>query len=188
MVKITGDKNMKIRLTALISILLISAAGVVYCQEGTQATVLEIIDAATLRVDVDGSEETLRLLGVKPPEAAPGGDDDGDAALTPDQRALRNELESLVFLGNRLSLEYDFEPRDRKNRLQAYAFLQDGSMLNYTIIYNGLADTKAEPPNVKYSGKFSMAADYAKSRRLGIWKTPPPPAQTCPAPENKDKK
>ena len=142
-----------------------------FCDDRVSATVIEVVDAATMRVEYNGLEETLRLLGVESPESSSDGSDidynrrDADVAR---QRA-RDMVGTLVFPGNNISLEFDFEPRDMKNRLQAYVYLPDNSMLNYVIILSGFADTKAIPPNVKYASQFSWACQDAKSHRRGIW-------------------
>lgn len=80
----------------------------------------------------------------------------------------RNMNTNLVY--NRdIYLEFDIEKRDRYGRLLAYAFHQNGDMVNNALLKHGLAWIMAIPPNLKYFSVFLESQRYAISEKLGLW-------------------
>jgi micrococcal nuclease len=76
----------------------------------------------------------------------------------------------LVAPGDKISVEFDVEKRDRYGRLLGYVFLADGRMLNDEIISSGYASVLTIPPNVKYQERFLEAYRSARRSGLGLWK------------------
>lgn len=151
----------------LVVVALISAACSARAYDGT-AVVGEVLDAGTIRVEYNGNQEALRLIGLDAPEGQASESEDKKEELA--RRKAVDYINTLVYYGYKLSLEFDIEQRDREQRLLAYAYLEDGTMLNYAVLYAGYASAKASPPNVKYSGLFRRACDSAMVRRRGLWK------------------
>jgi micrococcal nuclease len=159
------------RKTILAFILLLCSALVLYA-DLENATVIQVVDVDTLRVEYQGLEESLRLIGIAAPDSSAEDEDldsqDSDSADRPEQKATEF-VQTLVHPGEKISLEFDVEPRDRNNRLLAYVYLSDTTMLNYTIIQKGFAVPVTVPPNVKYASQFSWAYRDAKTNHFGLW-------------------
>lgn len=161
-------------LTALLLPLIASASG-----PRSQATVVKVIDGDTVRVLIDGHQEPLRLIGIDAPESSIN-----ERALG---QAKRNHLsvEKMVAAGHKaahfleqrvqpgtiLSLEYDVTQRDKYNRILAYAYLPDGTMVNKVIVHEGFAYPLTIPPNVRYSDEFLKIFQKARAAKVGLWAT-----------------
>lgn len=117
----------------------------------TPATVTRYVDGDTLHVRMPcpppGPEaaETVRLMGIDTPEVG----EPGAAEATGYVRELtRDETVYLAF---------DFRRRDRYNRLLAYVYLADGSLLNVRLLECGLAEPFRAERN-HFSDDFERAA------------------------------
>jgi endonuclease YncB( thermonuclease family) len=145
----------------------LSVAPAVFADTAATATIIEVVDAGTLRVDYNGIEERLRLIGVVVP-ADTGNNGDG---WSPQKAS--DGVRSLVSPGTVLTLEFDLEQRDMQNNLEAYAYMQDNRnmniMLNNAVLYWGFANTKAEPPNIKYAPLFNHSCQDAMMHSRGLW-------------------
>ena len=152
----------------------LTLASVVLFADDNTAIIAEVLDAGTLRVEYQDREETLRLIGIDVPEIksdeAPAAQGQENAYTEDDRRKALDFVNSLVYPGYKIRLEFDFEQRDRHDRLLAYVYLPDNSMLNYAIIMQGYAAVLVEPPNVKYAGSFQRAYGDAIDHNRGLWK------------------
>lgn len=126
-------------------------------QAENQIHVTRIIDGDTL---VISTGETVRLIGVDTPEKK-------------DCYSINasNRLQELV-LDKAITIEYDKEEKDRYGRTLLYIWV-DGIFVNEVLTYEGFADSKRYPPNIKYAPIFEAAEEEAKSQKLGIWSTNP---------------
>ena len=60
--------------------------------------------------------------------------------------------------------------RDRYGRLLAYVFrVEDGRMVNESLVRGGYAVPLTIPPNDRYAERFVHAADEARSRHAALW-------------------
>ena len=66
-------------------------------------------------------------------------------------------------------IEYDVQKTDNYKRHLCYAWLEDGSLFNLTLLQNGFGKFLIYPPNVKYSAFFLAAQKEAKNSQRGIW-------------------
>jgi micrococcal nuclease len=135
--------------------------------EGTPgtATVVEVVDGDTLVIDLAGSDEHVRLIGIDTPETvAPGRPDECFGA-----EASRH-LADLAPVGTALRLERDVEARDQYDRLLAYAYrVRDGLFLNLAQVSGGYAEPLAYPPNTAHRADFEGAAREARVAGAGLW-------------------
>jgi len=156
-------------LTAFIALVMCSPA--LYA-DTVNATVIEVVDVGTLRVEYNGLEERLRLIGITVPAKNESDNYDQGYSGTPggDAQKAADFVRSLLFPGDKITLEFDIEPRDRENNLLAYVYLNDNSILNYTVLLQGYAVPQVSPPNVKYAGQFDMAYQDARNHSRGLWK------------------
>ncbi len=126
-----------------------------------EATVSAVIDGDTIKIDVAGSIERVRLIGIDTPEVFGQEECFGWAASY--------YTKSLVPLGTRVSLEGDVSERDRYGRLLRYVYLPDGKMLNETLVAEGYARVDTFPPDVRYVDTFVKAQGEAQEQEKGLW-------------------
>ncbi|OXS77914.1 thermonuclease family protein [Domibacillus enclensis] len=126
------------------------------------AKVLSVTDGDTIKVDLNGKEESVRLILVDTPETKhpqlgkqPLGDE--ASAFTTEQLS-----------GKEIQIEPGVEERDRYGRLLAYIYVGD-KMFNKTLIEKGLARVAVYPPNTEYLDELETAQATAKEQGIGIW-------------------
>lgn len=128
------------------------------------ARVERVVDGDTIRVRLDGRQETVRYIGVDTPETKKPG--------TPVEcfgKRASAENERLVE-GERVRLEAGAEPRDRYGRLLAYVHREpDDVFVNERLLRGGFARTLTIAPNDRYEGRFRLAEARAQGARAGLW-------------------
>ncbi|MBA4248326.1 MAG: hypothetical protein C0444_08545 [Microbacterium sp.] len=128
--------------------------------EGT-GTVTGITDGDTLRLDVDGTELRVRLVGIDTPEVYPEVECFGPEA--------EDALATFAPRGSTLSYAYDREQRDQYDRELMYLFTEDGTFINYELVAQGYAEALVVEPNDLYYDDFVAAEREAQSQGLGQW-------------------
>jgi micrococcal nuclease len=129
------------------------------------ATVVRVIDGDTLVIAVAGAEEPVRLIGIDTPESVAR---DRPVECFGDEASSR--LAQLLPPGTAVRLTRDVEPRDRYDRLLAYAHRSgDGLFVNAAQVRDGYAEAKDYPPNTTYRADFERAERAARQARLGLW-------------------
>lgn len=129
------------------------------------ATVVVVIDGDTVVLDIDGTEEHVRLIGIDTPEVFV---DEGGAPECWGAEASA-VTKSLLPRGTAVRLERDVVGRDDYGRLLAYVFLIDDQMVNETIVAAGAATPLSIAPNTAYAPRFVAAARAAEAAGLGLW-------------------
>lgn len=121
-----------------------------------------VVDGDTIIVNIDGKKERIRLIGVDTPETK-----------HPSKPVQYFGKEATAFTksmveGKKVMLGYDYQLRDRYDRLLAYVYLEDETFLNAEIIKQGygFAYTKF---NFKYLEEFRRYEKEAKEHRVGLW-------------------
>lgn len=135
------------------------------------ATLIKCIDGDTLKVKMDGSEITVRLIGIDTPES-----------INPDEsknneygRMASDYTKTLLDNTETVYLEYDVESTDKYGRTLAYVWLADNTedienyMLNAILVKNGYADNMVIIPNVKYADTFEKLKKSAVANKAGLW-------------------
>jgi micrococcal nuclease len=129
------------------------------------ATLVRVIDGDTIDVDVHGTKERVRLIGIDTPETV--------KPNTPVQcfgPQASAHTKSLLHAGTPLHLERDVESRDKYGRLLAYVYrADDGMFVNLDIIGAGYARLLTISPNVAHTDEFVSAAGAARRSNLGLW-------------------
>ncbi len=125
------------------------------------ALVTQILDGQTLRLRrlPTGPETTVRLLGVRIPDAAT--DHLASDALT--RQALNKPV--LIVLD-------PLPVRDRAGRLPAYLYLTDADCINSQLIRDGLARADREQVHTQRM-PFLKAESEAHRKSLGLWRGAP---------------
>lgn len=157
--------------TALIVGLLVAASG---CTQGESApteptgaehdgigTVTSIVDGDTLRLEVDGSDLRVRLIGIDTPEVYPEVECFGPEASA--------ALAELAPVGSTLAFSYDVDPRDRYDRELLYLFTLDGLFINAALVEQGFATAVLFEPNDRHWIELRALERQARDAGLGLW-------------------
>lgn len=127
--------------------------------------VTEFVDGDTIVVDMAGSHETLRLIGVDTPETH-----DPRKVVQCFGQAAANFTKNLIGNNNvRLVLDPLSTNRDRYNRLLRYVYLPNGTLVNAEIIKQGYGFAYLGFPFTK-SDEFHQYELDARSAGRGLWK------------------
>ncbi len=133
------------------------------------ARVTHVVDGDTIDVELpDGSEETVRYIGIDTPETVKPG--------TPVQCGgpKAHEVNERLVGGRTVTLRFDAERRDVYDRLLAYVYLPRGSgrrplFVNAELARRGLARTLTIPPNDSFAPLFARLAGRAGVSGRGLW-------------------
>ncbi len=137
-----------------------SGSGVDVATDGT-GVVTSIVDGDTLRLDVDGVELRVRLIGIDTPEVYPELECFGEEATA--------ELERLAPVGSTLQYAYDRDPRDPYDRNLLYLTSDDGTFINLAMVENGFAFAVLFEPNDAYWPELQDAERSARDAGRGLW-------------------
>ncbi len=131
-----------------------SSSNIEYQKE--TAFVTRIVDGDTIHVDINGTDETIRLLGINTPEKN-----------KPYYQEAKGFLEKKI--ENRsIELLRDIEDKDRYDRKLRYVFYEN-KLINVEIVQEGFATTFMLD-ELKYKEKLRSAEKYAKNNWVGLWK------------------
>jgi micrococcal nuclease len=119
--------------------------------------VASVGDGDSFRCQPDGAR--VRLLLIDAPELAqrPWGD------------SARLALHRLMPPGTTIRLERDVRSTDQFGRALAYAWLEDGRMVNEEMARAGYALVLVYPPDVRYIERIRTAVADAREARRGLW-------------------
>ncbi len=124
-----------------------------------------VTDGDTIRVDFEGglTNQPVRYIGIDTPETqAPG------VPVQPRGPEAARENAALV-AGRRLCLEKDVSERDRYDRFLRHVWLENGTLVNESLVLAGLATVDTFPPDVKYVERFVEAQAVAREAGRGVW-------------------
>lgn len=137
-----------------------------------EATLLSCIDGDTIKVKIDGKEETIRLIGINTPESV-----NPDESLNSEYGTIASDYtKTLLENVNTLYLEYDVSTEDTYGRTLAYVWISkepkepESNMINAILVKNGYADDVVYLPNNKYADVFMNLQKEAQANETGLWK------------------
>ncbi len=132
---------------------------------GIYYQVSKITDGDTVHVIIEGKDETVRLLGINTPETV---DPRRTVECFGKEASLRMKE---IAQGKIVRLEYDDtqDLRDTYGRLLAYAYLEDGQMINRKMIAEGYAYEYTYLTPYKYQREFRESQYVAQSAKRGLW-------------------
>ena len=141
-------------------------------------TVLKVVDGDTLLVNYKGKEESIRLIGIDTPESKANKKAKSDAQRSgEDLKTIISQgkeatefVRTMVRPGDKVTIEFDVQTRDKYGRLLGYVYLFNGKMLNEEIVKAGYANLMTYPPNVKYQERFLKAYREARENKRGLWR------------------
>ncbi len=128
--------------------------------DGT-GTVVSITDGDTVRLEVDGQELRVRLIGIDTPEVFPDVECFGPEAAT--------ALEALAPIGSTVGYTYDRDARDQYDRELMYLYTDDGTLINYELVARGFGTAVLFEPNDRFWDDLRIAERAAQRDGLGLW-------------------
>lgn len=132
---------------------------------GGQGRVVKVLDGDTLDVDLGGSVERVRLLGIDTPESVKP-----DTPVECFAKEASSRLRALLPEGTAVRLARDAEERDRFGRLLAYVYrLPDGVFVNLDLVRGGYARVLTVRPNVAHAPELERASRDARRSGRGLW-------------------
>ena len=132
--------------------------------DGT-AVVVQVLDGDTAIMDIGGTEESVRFLGIDTPEIAHP--DQPDECFGPEATA---RTAALLPPGTAVRLERDLEARDRYDRILAYVHrAEDDLFVNESLVRDGFADTLSIEPNRAHDATLAAARSEARAAGRGLW-------------------
>jgi micrococcal nuclease len=126
--------------------------------------VTKVVDGDTIKVRINGEEETIRLLLIDTPET-----------VHPHKPVQPFGPEASTFVkklleGKMVRLELGIAERDKYGRLLAYVYTENGDMVNELLLQEGLARVAyIYQPNTKYVDEFQEIQKIARQLNKGIW-------------------
>lgn len=128
--------------------------------------VVRDVDGDTIVVSMDGKDETVRFIGVDTPET--------HKPNTPVQcfGPQASDFTSKAVTGKTVRLVADptNDDRDKYGRLLRYVYLEDGSLLDQTLVSQGYGFAYISFPFQK-KADFIAAQTAAQTAKLGLWTT-----------------
>lgn len=131
------------------------------------ARVVRVIDGDTISVVLNGTNETIRFLGIDTPETSHPTKPVECYGEEASQR-----LSQLLPRDSVVRLERDIEGRDRYDRILAYVYLPsepNDIHLNWLMVAEGYATTLPIDPNRTYRSVLAEAERQAKTSNRGLW-------------------
>lgn len=126
--------------------------------------VISFSDGDTITVDMNGSQETVRFIGVDTPETH-----DPRKAVQCFGQAAANFTKQLIGTNNvRLEADPLNTNRDRYNRLLRYVYLPNGTLVNSEIIKQGYGFAYTSFPFTK-TDEFKQLEKDARQANRGLW-------------------
>ena len=141
------------------------ASPVVNTEEGVYHPVIKVIDGDTITIEINGANETLRLIGINTPETV----DPRRGVECFGKEASAYAKAKLA--GQRVRIEQDTsqDARDKYGRMLAYVFLADGTNWNAHMIRAGYAYEYTYKLPYQYQREFKDAELMAREGELGLW-------------------
>ena len=124
-----------------------------------------VVDGDTIKININGTVETLRLIGIDTPETV----DPRKPVQCFGIEASNKAKELLTGKSVRLEADPTQGERDSYNRLLRYVFFGDGESFNKLMIEQGYAHEYTYNLPYKYQAEFNEAEKYARENKLGLW-------------------
>lgn len=129
--------------------------------------VTKIVDGDTIKVEIDGEEETVRLIGIDTPETVHPSKPVQCFGIEASEKVKELLSDKIV----RLEFDETQGEQDRYGRLLTYVFLENGTNLNELLIREGYAYEYTYESPYKYQELFKEVEVYAKNNKSGLWAT-----------------
>ena len=136
------------------------------------AKIVRVKDGDTIVAEINGQEETVRLIGIDTPESVGRYSDDPEPYGVESSKFTKSVLTS----NRTIYLTKDAGNRDKYQRLLRYVWLEKPNvsnvkedMFNAILVKEGMANILTIPPNVKYAKVFELLEKEARELNKGLW-------------------
>jgi len=128
-------------------------------------SVSSVVDGDTLKVNINGTIETLRLIGMDTPETV-----DPRKPVQCFGKEASNKAKELL-IGKKVRIEKDLTQGelDKYGRRLAYIYREDGLFYNKYMIEQGYAHEYTYNTPYKYQTEFKAAQKSAQENLRGLW-------------------
>lgn len=128
-------------------------------------SVSSVVDGDTLKVNINGTIETLRLIGMDTPETV-----DPRKPVQCFGKEASNKAKELL-IGKKVRIEKDSTQGelDKYGRRLAYIYREDGLFYNKYMIEQGYAHEYTYNTPYKYQTEFKAAQKSAQENLRGLW-------------------
>lgn len=128
---------------------------------GVAAKLLSVTDGDTIKVNINGTTESVRFLLIDTPEMG--------KQPQPYAEEAKNFTKKLLN-GDTVYLEKDVSDRDKYGRLLMYIYTPDGKSVQEELLKAGLARVAyVYAPNTKYVDQYYALQKEAQKQGVGIW-------------------
>lgn len=127
--------------------------------------VISVVDGDTIKVDINGTTETIRIIGLNTPETV-----DPRKPVECFGKEASNKAKELLS-GKTVTLEADSTQgeRDKYGRLLRYVFLSNGTDYGKYMISSGYAYEYTYSKPYKYQVSYKSAQKSAEVSKVGLW-------------------
>lgn len=134
-------------------------------ENGTTATIVKVVDGDTIQVNINGTRETVRIIGINTPETV-----DPRRPVECFGKEASDKAKTLLPVGKTIELEEDLsqDTRDRYNRLLRYVFI-DGNDYGKQMISEGFAYEYTYEIPYRYQQDYKAAQQQAQENKRGLW-------------------
>jgi micrococcal nuclease len=123
------------------------------------------IDGDTIAVEIGGTQEHVRLIGIDTPESVAR-----DRPVECFGMEAKARLAELLPAGTTVRLVRDVEARDRYGRLLAYVYrAEDDLDVNLLMVEEGMAESFPFEPNTTRHAEMDRAEAEARAAGKGLW-------------------
>lgn len=131
----------------------------------TYYSVVEVVDGDTVKININGTVETLRLIGLDTPETV-----DPRKEVQCFGKEASNKGKELL-IGKKVRLEKDSTQgdKDKYGRTLAYIYTESGIFYNKYMIEQGYAHEYTYNSAYKYQAEFKEAQRLAQQNQSGLW-------------------
>jgi len=127
--------------------------------------VVSVVDGDTIKVLIDGSEKTVRLIGIDTPETV----DPRKTVQCFGKEASDKAKTTLLNKNVRLEADSTQGDTDKYQRLLRYVYLDDGTFFNEMMVKQGYAHEYTYSKPYKYQIELKAAQKAAQDARAGLW-------------------
>jgi micrococcal nuclease len=127
--------------------------------------VVSVVDGDTIKVSINGTTKTVRLIGIDTPETVDPRKPVQCFGKEASDKAKATLLNKMV----RLESDPTQGDLDKYQRLLKYVFLEDGTFFNKFVIEQGYAHEYTYEIPYKYQSEFKAAEKTAREAQLGLW-------------------
>lgn len=128
--------------------------------QNVEATVVEVIDGDTIKVEFQGEEYSVRYIGINTPEIAHGNQPGEECGLQ------ATDANARFVAGQTVRLERDVSDTDVFGRLLRYVYIGD-LMINKMLLQSGWAEVVSYPPDTREYETFRQMEENAAAVNVG---------------------